>query len=200
MQRVSPLTEWSVTFILRGMSIFEFIADLVGTLAWPIAVIVIVLLLRTHIPGFLRSLRKVKLSGFEIELERTKVEVESALTSEDPNSTSSVNLEPSTSNVADPVGSVLAQYSRLERELRRLLADSGVENVERRSAVQLVTLGVSKGVFSEASAEAVRGVSVLRNLAAHGDASDLSSRKAREYESLVDAVIYSLGAHQKDDS
>ena len=112
--------------MVGSMTLLEFIANLVGTLAWPIAVIVVVLLLRTYVPGLLRSLRKVKLSGFEIELERTKFEVEAALTSEDPSTPSPGGTEPSMSNVADPVGSVLAQYARLERELRRLLADAGV--------------------------------------------------------------------------
>jgi hypothetical protein len=39
---------------------------------------------------------------------------------------------------------------------------------------------------------AIEGISVMRNLAAHGSAREISSEQAMEYLALVDAVLYAL--------
>ena len=181
------------------MSTLEFIAALTAALAWPVALTVVVLLLRSYIPALLRSLRKVKVSGFEIELERTKADVEAALSDEAATAALEATPPPSPHAVADPIGTVIRQYSRLERELKRRLSEAGVADLDRRSGTQLVALGVKNGLFTEASAEAVRGVSVLRNLAAHGSASELTPEKVAEYEALIEAVIFSLRQKPKED-
>lgn len=185
--------------IIRNMNELQFIAALVSALAWPLTVIVIILLLRSHIPSLLTSLRKVKLSGFELELERTRAEVEAALddagTSAPP---PTADEGVSAAAAADPIGTVIRQFTRVEAELRKQLTKAGVANLDGKSAVQLAALGAREGVFTPAAADTVRGVSVLRNLAAHGNASELTPDKVAEYEALIDATVLVLGHRPED--
>lgn len=180
------------------MTPLEFIASLVASLAWPVALTLYVVILRRHIPELLRALRKVKISGFELELERTRVEVEEALSAQrdatGPTTTQLGDDLTLRASQQDPIASILGSYKALEDELRKRLALAGLGDASDKSGVQLVNLGVGKGVFTEASAEAVRGVSVMRNLAAHGRADRVTVREAIEYAALVEATIYSLRA------
>lgn len=183
------------------MTPLEFIASLVSSVAWPIAIITAVLVLRRYIPELVRALRKVKISGFELELERTRAEVQEVLSTQrdpidrpDGRSIEDLTLRAS---MQDPVASILSSYATLEDELRKRLALAGVDDTDKRSAIQLVSLGVSRGIFTEAAAEAVRGVSVMRNLAAHGRAERVTVGEAIEYAALIEATIYSLRARPK---
>lgn len=48
------------------MTTLEFIASLVGSLAWPAALVVVALLLRKYLPELFRALKRVKFSGVEL--------------------------------------------------------------------------------------------------------------------------------------
>lgn len=184
------------------MTLLEFIADIVASLAWPVAIVVAMLLLRRYIPDTLRALRRVKISGFELELEKTRAEVQEALFEQGGRGAEPVQgVEDLTLKASkqDPVASILGSYAALESELRKRLALAGVPDIEGKTAVQLVTIGVRKGVFGEASADAVRGIAVMRNLAAHGRADRVTVQEAVEYASLVEATIYALGAKPKSE-
>ncbi|CAN5399317.1 hypothetical protein BH10PAT4_BH10PAT4_4800 [soil metagenome] len=176
------------------MSVLEFIAALVAALAWPLGLIVVVLVLRSHIPAFLKSLRRLKLSGFEVELERTRVDIETAVAVADTLPADRENEPSAEVALGDPTTTIIREHRRLEDELRQRLKASKVKGLESKSANQLVALGVASGIFTEAAAEAVRGVSVLRNLAAHGRADRVTPSEAAEYVALVDATIFSLRA------
>jgi hypothetical protein len=176
------------------MSVLEFIASLVAALAWPLALVVVVLVLRSHIPTFLKSLRRLKLSGFEVELERTRADIETAVAAAETLTTDREGEPSAEVALGDPTTTIIRAHRRLEDELRQRLEAAKVKGFENKSANQLVALGVSSGIFTEAAADAVRGVSVLRNLAAHGRADRVSPNEAAEYVALVDATIFSLRA------
>jgi hypothetical protein len=184
---------------LRSMSLLGFIAALVSALAWPLAVVVIVLILRKHVPEFLRSIRKVKFSSFELEMERTRADVESAvaLTSDSPESRPTVQVELE-SPTADPTTTILRAYRLLEEELARQLGEAGVKDADKKTANQLVALGRQKSMFNDSTAEAVRGVSVLRNLAAHGHGERTTAREAAEYVDLINAILFTLSVKPRD--
>lgn len=101
---------------------------------------------------------------------------------------------------ADATGAVIRHYAPLEQERRDPRAGSGIADLDKRSGTQLAALGVKHKLWTEESAEAVRGVSVLRcfgasvprNLAADGGASEFTPEKVSECETLVDAIILSL--------
>lgn len=84
-------------------------------------------------------------------------------------------------------------HATVERELRRLLLDTGVpDNDLRAGAAWLARLGVERGVVTKETLSAVEGISVLRNLAAHGRAGEVTVERAVDYLALADAVLYAI--------
>jgi hypothetical protein len=176
------------------MSVLEFIASLVGSLAWPVALLVVLLSLRKHLPALLSSLKRVKVSGFELELERARVEVAEMLSA---HPAAPVDVAPReyqhTRSDQHPSVGILRSYLNLEAELRRRLALAGVGDLDGKSAPQLAAIGAREGVFTAATVEAVKGVTVMRNLVANGRTENLSPKDADEYAALVDATVFALG-------
>jgi hypothetical protein len=86
---------------------------------------------------------------------------------------------------------ILRAYQDVEDDLRRRLEAAGVKSVEpnRLTATQLAGLAADKGVITEQSEESVRGLGVLRNLAAHGQR-EVTPAQALDYLAMVDGVLY----------
>lgn len=177
------------------MTALEFIASLVASLAWPAALVVIALLLRKYLPELFRGLKRFKFSGLEVELERARVDVQVLSTGDRSTDVLGSPIEDSTlmtEVIEDPTASILYNYRRLEDELRRHLRDAGIDDSQRRSAPQLVAIGVREGTFTDSVAEAVKGVSVMRNLVAHGRADHVTAKEAAEYALLIEATLSTL--------
>ena len=78
------------------------------------------------------------------------------------------------------------------REVRVMLIARHVEGIERLNGIGLAARAVQSGVISPSTLESIKGVAVLRNLTAHGQAGDIDEVKARDYLSLVDGVIWTI--------
>jgi hypothetical protein len=180
------------------MTGFQLAASLVQSLAWPIFGLLIAFVLRQPLSRMLanRPPLKVKAGPFEVEWDRvlaqTETEVEAAPPQESPQKPQlrlrdELRSEASTA----PAVAVLEAHATVERALREVV--EGLPGAERRmSAVAMARLAEKQGRIGEATRRAVEGISVLRNLAAHGSAREITSQQAEEYLDLADAVLYSL--------
>lgn len=84
---------------------------------------------------------------------------------------------------------------RLERKLRDLIEKVDTSLTKRpMGATQLAKAAHRAGVISDETLEAIRGMALLRNLAAHGRAEDLTPERALDFVSLAEAVLYALNA------
>jgi hypothetical protein len=93
----------------------------------------------------------------------------------------------------DPPSAVFEGYQRVDRELRKLMRGYGrVYFDDTMSAAEVAELARQYGVIKEEAADAIDGLTVLRNLAAHGGAEGLSTERALEYVDLVVAVLHAL--------
>lgn len=94
----------------------------------------------------------------------------------------------------------MAAYAEIEGALRRKLVKAGYLETERRplGARQLADEAVRRELVSPQIAEAVRGLTVMRNLAAHGPAEELDLEKALDYIVLADAVLYAIDPRATD--
>lgn len=185
------------------MTTLEFIASLAASLAWPAALVMVALLLRKYLPELFRALKRVKFSGLELELERARVEVQAFSTqdrSTDPLGAPTSDSTLTAEVIGDPTASILHNYRRLEDELRKHLSDAGIDDSKGRSAPQLAAIGVREGVFTDSAAEAVKGVSVMRNLVAHGRADRVTAKEATEYAVLIEATLFTLRQSSDGDS
>lgn len=185
------------------MNALQFIASLVDSLAWPLVALFGVWFLRRPLAQSLSGpVRRWKAgpSGVEIEYWERKV----AATREELSrgqgesdgrelrETSTVLLITSLRELAEvsPDTAISEAYRTIERQLRVRLVD--YQTPTDLDAVGLALFGQEKGVINQEAANAVQGLSVLRNLAAHGRVGDVTPDRAIEFLSLADGVLFAL--------
>ncbi len=178
----------------------QFIASLAGSLAWPVAAAVIVLLLRKPLARFLDQAEsvQVKAAGIEAQLSRglDKAGVGVAVAVAETNagnSGKSLSMEGlSKLAVENPAAAILQGYEALEAELRDILGapEPGADRTYLPTAA--VREAAAKDLVHESSVAAVDGLAVMRDLVAHGGADRVTPDQAREYLAFVNATIYAL--------
>lgn len=174
---------------------------IIGAVAWPLVALFALVILRKPLVHLLtdRPPKRVKVGPLDVEWTREIAEAETELSAAGTPKPPSPNGPSLVADLAAearkaPAVAVLEAYAVLEHELRNLVeAKTDVSGAElRKSAVGLARLADQHGVISQETARAVQGVSVLRNLAAHGSARDITSEQAVDYLALVDAVLFTL--------
>ncbi len=174
------------------MSDLEFIAALVKALAWPVVVVVVVLLFRRQLAKLLgQPLRSLRAGPLEANWDLQAAELRTELadsTSPGPDGSSGATTDLAPLAATAPVAAVLQAFSRIEDRLHELLADEP----GRGSALQLARRASDLRLISPEAVRAVEGAAVLRNLVAHGGPTDLDEPRARDYLALVDAVLFAL--------
>jgi len=188
------------------VSVLEFIASLVGSLAWPLAALGIAVVFRNHIKRLLSvagPMRKLKGPGgieafYDSEVEETKQAAAEALQSTGGSKTTAevagLLMLQGLDDLADksPAGAVVEASTRLEGRLLALLAEAGIEVAPNRGLGTIASLARKHGLIDESSYQAVLGLRVMRNLAVHGGGEALSRAQALEFLILADAVLYAL--------
>ena len=92
-----------------------------------------------------------------------------------------------------PGATITAAHGLVERELRSIVSSvKPVKDIIFMPANGLARLAEAHELISPASVRAVEGIGVLRNLAAHGGAQDITPERAAEYLTLVDGVLYAI--------
>lgn len=191
----------SDSYPARTVSALEFIA----AVAWPVTVLAIALIFRRPITNMLAGqIGRMKAGPFEVEWQRTLSEVETELDQEPiaqaaparPDGGLSAELDPVARRA--PTAAVLEAHARVEAVLRAVLQSRGVtESSDQLGAVGLARLARSHGVVTDETAQAIEGLSVLRNLAAHGRARDVSAERARDYLALADGVLFAVESNAR---
>jgi hypothetical protein len=91
-------------------------------------------------------------------------------------------------------------FALVEQDSRGRMRVAGHPRADaKQGAVRLAREAREAGVITAESLEAVEGMAVLRNLAAH-DGEQVSERRALDYLNLADALLFSLrrGARPDD--
>jgi hypothetical protein len=90
-----------------------------------------------------------------------------------------------------PSATILEAHERIDQELRRILARTGTQPQDSTSTRDLARLAVSSKLISQKTLNAVEGITVMRNLSAHGSQT-ASPKDAKEYVALVDGILYAM--------
>lgn len=173
------------------MSALEFIA----AVAWPVTVLVIAVMFRRPIAEALAAATgRMKAGPFEWEWERGVQTVEADLGL--PSSISEGELdgvagEPDDWTEQASVGAIIEASGQVEQALRDLFPKDN-EEVNRWGLMQLSRAALEQGLISPETAKAIEGLLVLRNLAAHGRAEEVSQKRVREFVALTQGVLYSI--------
>jgi hypothetical protein len=182
------------------MSGFQLTASLATALGWPAGAIVITLLLRRPLGGWITSHppSKVKAGPLEVEWSKVQAEVESEV---GPPPVPSSDGSPESFELSDELGvlaesqpslAVLGAYKEIERALLVTLADVDDPTKVRAGGPRLARLALQHGRIPPETANAVEAISVLRNLAAHGNPREITADRAREFLAMADAVRFSI--------
>lgn len=92
-----------------------------------------------------------------------------------------------------PRSAVMESFRRVELQLRSMLESSGVEQVRPGGARTMAEIALQRELITGATMDAIRGMSTLRNFAAHDrDGSEIDERRALEFVDLTEAVLFAL--------
>lgn len=184
-----------------------FTASLVQSLAWPAAAVVIVIVLRRPIISMLgRGVRRLRAGPVEVEFDQELAEVREEL-SRSPELAESRVPPPTAEGLPDelarlaeisPRAGVLEAYARIEQRLVEVLDGAKAPSYSKVGGRALARLARDHELISDETLTAVEGLTVLRNLAAHGANEDIGVERARDYLALADAVLYALRVKAKD--
>lgn len=189
------------------MTGLQFVVGLIGALAWPTVVLILVLMFRGPIlqavsdQGAGRSLKRAKVGPVEIEwetLDQARTEVATAGT---PGSISHLPIV--SSHLGDvlplvethPTAAVMISFQKVEAALAQALHARNIPTDGIRTVGRLVETAQREGVVSPNLASALDGLRRIRNQVAHAlDPEDAGVTPARaiEYVTTSEEIINAL--------
>ncbi|MEA2218680.1 MAG: hypothetical protein QOJ35_1306 [Solirubrobacteraceae bacterium] len=176
----------------------EFVASMVGSLAWPFGVVILVLILRGPLTAILGrgplSSLKVGPMGAEAKWQEVRADV---VAGSAPKRLSSPDGDVDLSDVDDlaeqsPAEAIEAAYVMLLAELRRIVGGKRPELLkDNPKAHVLLKSAYHDGVLSRENAEALRGMLTLRDLTVQRPETATTDR-ANDFIVMARAVLYAL--------
>lgn len=172
------------------MDWLEFVSSLVASLAWPGAVVAVAVVFRRQIRDLLSSgLHRVKAGPFEAEWnlaeQRVPTSLRVAAKQHDADSVEAASA------AISPRSAILARHGELVARLGAAVTGKLGPQPADQSLGELIDVAETEGLIDAKTKDALVGLSVMRNLAAH-DAGDVDSEKASEFMALADAVEYAM--------
>jgi hypothetical protein len=167
------------------MDAYTLTSELAKAFAWPTGAVVIVLLLRKQLEMLIPLLKKVKIKDFEAEfvsetLERAEKTAAQALSPNAnalaasvpaamvPSSLAKVGVDPDLL-LASPEAAILDTWQRFEQVAREAATRLKIAYPARASLRDILEAIQQHGLFADAQMRLFNDLSVLRNMAAHGD-------------------------------
>jgi hypothetical protein len=191
------------------MSGLQFIVEFVKALAWPVAIVAIVVFLRRPIVDILMQLasglRRLRAGQGDAEFDRIAGQAKAELTA-------TVSAIPTVGTGAapipvllrfaataddDPAAAITQSLGAVEAALRDLLGSSGkLVPVGTGDPTAIARFARDQGLVPESIVRAVDGVVALRNSAA-ADPQRVTKDQAVQYLALVDALLFAIGTQRE---
>jgi hypothetical protein len=191
------------------MDALTFITDLVDSLAWPLAAVVVVALLRPAIGDLLRQLRSVTVPGlgaavFGVELARGQVIADESETIEPSQLVSSVNGEQEIDEIVRlaafaPRAAVIEAWGEVEAAARYALDSlSGSEGARPPTAARLGEILTEQEVLDEPGSRLFAILRGLRNRVAHEPHYRVEPDEALDYVRLARGLAQRLRGDEEE--
>lgn len=177
----------------------EFVASLVGSLAWPATAAFVVWVFREQISTlFAGPVKRWKAGPVEMEfwaqeaaevVEQVGVLDAVAAGQQDDEIAQLAELAEKTPAVA-----VMAGFRLVESELRAIGQIGGIDGADHMPVSKLLMTEADRGLITQESVAAVRGLMTLRNVVTHdnGSGTSVTPARAQEYVVLVQGVLFAL--------
>ena len=182
------------------MSGLQFVVDVIKALAWPAAIVAIVVFLRRPLGDILRQLasglRRLRAGQSDAEFDRivgqTKAELTATVSARGPTPSMPVLLRFATTAEEDPAAAVAQAFESVEAGLRGLLGSSGkLVPVGGGDPTAVARFARDQGLVPESIVRAVDGVVTLRNSVA-ADPARATRDHAVTFLALVDALLFAI--------
>lgn len=177
------------------MNLYEFIASIIKSVAWPSAVVVGLLLFRSQIKALVASISEftVTKDGFTGKWGRELNEASRDLA--EVKIESSAELPPASRKLLDEqarisnrnTARIAAVWQDLEDTVRRRLERAGVDSSSLGTSA-LLQEAQERNLITDAQRRSLSGLNAMRNLAVHGRSDDIDEGKAQEFLVLADAM------------
>lgn len=189
------------------MNKFEFISSLIGSLAWPIVILIIVIILRQPIVKILSSISKVTFNNIEMDFERKLNEIESSLEDNKEQlvkeNQESNKQEEQIKQIAEisPSASITMSWSMLEQEIQSTIQRLAIspDFPLNNSALKNINLLKQEKILDSQTLGTLNELRNLRNIAVHDHLSDnkISYLDAIKYYELSLKIVRILKDLQK---
>jgi len=183
------------------MDWLTFIASMVGSLAWPIAAVSVVLVLRRALNRLLPELNRVKYKDLELEfgkeVAQARVEIEAAPTTRQlPESTARPPLkQPYFETLAEvsPRAALLEAWLPFEVAASRIGETLALSQPGRAIQMPRLIEGLTReGILTDDEARAIARLRALRNKVVHAPVVDLSPQDVAAYAGLLQEVTEAM--------
>jgi len=178
----------------------QFIVDVIKALAWPAAIVAIVVFLRRPIVDILMQLasglRRLRSGQSDAEFDRivsqTKAELTATVSARGPSPAMPVLLRFAAVAEDDPASAIGQAYGAVEEALRSLLGSSGkLLPVASGDPTAVARFARDQGLVPESIVRAVDGVVTLRNTVT-ADPARATREHAVTFLALVDALLFAI--------
>ncbi len=201
-----PACRAAVHFRYRQwMSGLQFAIDFVRAIAWPVAIVAIVIFLRRPIADILMQLasgiRRLRAGQSDADFDRVVGETKAELTATVSGGGRSPEVFPVLLRFAtlaedDPAAAIAQAFGAVEPALRALLASSGkLEPVGVGDPTAVARFARDQRLVPESAVRAVDGIVTLRNMAA-SDPARATRDHAVKYLALIDAALFAIGLYR----
>ncbi len=180
------------------MSGLQFTIDIIRAIAWPVAVVVLIVVLRRPIAGLLAEitsgLRRLRAGQTDAETERisnqVRAELAAAATAAGPGPAGMpALLRFAVLAEDDPSAAIVQGYASLELALRDLLAATGkLQPTPGNDPAALARFARDQGLIPESLVRAIDEAGVLRGRIA-GDPGRAQRGQALTFLALIDAAL-----------
>jgi hypothetical protein len=169
---------------LRGvtaMNWLQFSASVIGSVIWPLAILVIVFIFREEVARLLKQAKKLGAAGISVELsERVAAARNSASIvqgEQDARAPETTKLDPITLELARtfPEAAVVQAYRELERVLQQIKAHLA-DGKPHRTSEEVVQALYDKGEISKSVVQLFEDLRQAKNSAAHAKGEDTLTR------------------------
>ena len=159
------------------MDWLTFISKLVEALAWPAIVVWLLWYLKEHLPTLASSIRKLKVSGVEMEFERKaeQLAAETQLALPEAKTTDSSDFEePEVKRLrtvaqVSPRGAIMEAWTRIETLATEVIVKAGFDVPRRGGTHELMDRLLQLDVLTAPQVIAFQDLRRLRNMAVHAN-------------------------------
>lgn len=169
------------------MGTLEFIASVVHSIAWPLALVVAILVFRRPLAERIRAIAKVSHGDTQVEFDQAARDVKASLAFTQVEPASSRFVAEMAAQLPERIGRIVRAWADIENWLREKVPAEGVDP-SALSAPALIEAALRRGVVTVDQAQTLRGLLAMRNLAVHGRTADIDEGRANEFLMLALAM------------